>query len=100
MGQPPELRRIQVKAPGITYNPDTDGWEGLPETTTVTDHYTFLVLDNGLRILSFGGRRKAGEDVHILDKDNETIHSWFHNEWEAEGEAVMGAILRTAGGQS
>jgi hypothetical protein len=82
----------------ITYNDETESWEGLPNQTTVTDQWTLLVLDNGLRILSFGDRRKAGEDVHILDATGKNLQSWDHSEWGTEPELIMGAILRTAGG--
>lgn len=82
----------------IRYNDETESWEGLPETTTVTDQWTLLVLDNGNRILSFGNRRKAGEDVHILDANGKNLQSWSNKEWEEEPELVMGAILRAAGG--
>lgn len=88
------------RVPGITYNDATDTWEGLPETTTVTDRFTLLVLDNGTRILSFGDRRKAGEDVHVLDANGKNLFSWSHVEWGNEPEEVMGAILRAAGGVS
>ena len=82
----------------LVYNDETESWEGLPETTTVTDAWTLLVLDNGNRILSFGDRRKAGEDVHILDATGKNLFSWDHSEWGNEPEEVMGAILRAAGG--
>jgi hypothetical protein len=86
--------------PGITYNDETDTWHGLPDATTVTDRYTLLVLDNGMRILSFGNRRNAGEDAHVLDANNKCIQSWYNNEWAEDPELVMGAILRLAGGVS
>ena len=82
----------------VIYNDETETWEGLPETTTVTDQFTLLVLDTGMRVLSFGGRRKAGEDVHVLDANNKNLFSWSHVEWGDEPEEVMGAILRAAGG--
>lgn len=84
----------------IRYNDETESWEGLPSVTTVTDQWTLLVLDNGNRILSFGNRRKAGDDVHILDADGRNLHSWSNKEWEEDSEVVMGAILRAAGGVS
>jgi hypothetical protein len=84
----------------LTYNDDEDRWEGLPDRTTVQDDWTLLVLDNGMRILSFGGRRQAGDDVHVLDAEGKSITSWSCGEWEVEGEGevVMGAILRCAAG--
>jgi hypothetical protein len=84
----------------VIYDDDTESWSGLPETTTVTNQWTLLVLDNGLRILSFGNRRKAGEDIHILDATGKNLFSWDNSEWGAEPEIVMGAILRAAGGVS
>jgi hypothetical protein len=86
------------RVPGITYDEATDSWSGLPDETTVADGYTLLVLDNGNRILSFGGRRQSGEDVHVLDANNKGIQSWYNDEWGDEPELVMGAILRAVGG--
>ena len=84
----------------LTFNEDEDRWEGLPDRTTVTDHWTLLVLDNGNRILSFGGKRQAGEDVHVLSPTGHSIQSWSCTEWGVEdaAEEVMGAILRAVGG--
>lgn len=84
----------------LTYNMETDSWEGLPNQTTVTDLYTLLVLDNGNRILSFANRFKAGEDVHILDATGKNLLSWSHVEWGDMPERIMGAIVRAAGGVS
>jgi hypothetical protein len=84
--------------PSIRYNDDSECWEGLPHVTTVTDSFTMLAIDNGMRILSFGGRRKAGEDVHVIGSDGKSVQHWSHKEWEEDGEVVMGAILRAAGG--
>jgi len=84
----------------IKYNDGEDRWEGLPSTTTVTDSWTLLILDNGNQVLSFGGLRKAGEDVHILDATGKNLQSWCALEWGDEPEAVMGAIVRAAAGVS
>ncbi|HIG17550.1 MAG TPA: hypothetical protein EYQ31_09830 [Candidatus Handelsmanbacteria bacterium] len=87
-----------MNAFGITYNDATESWEGVPKETTVTSQWTVLALDNGLRILSFGGKRKAGEDVHIIEGSGRCLGSWSHVEWRDEPETVMGAILRLSGG--
>lgn len=83
---------------GITYNDEDDSWVGVPRETTVTDRWTVLALDNGLRILSFAGERKAGDDVHVIEGSGRCLGSWSHAEWRDEPEAVMGAILRLAAG--
>ena len=80
---------------------DDEVWIGVPNETTVTDDWTVLVLDNGRKILTIGDERQAGSHVSILESDDLEICAWHCAEWEAEGEGetVMGAILRLAGGE-
>lgn len=81
----------------MNWNESKNRWENLPKTTTVTDKYTLLVLDNGNYMLSFGDKRKAGDSVHILDPDGFEVHAWSSSEWgSASAEEVMGAIFRSA----
>lgn len=70
----------------------------MPTKTTVQSDWTVLVLDNGNRILTFGETRQAGAQVHVLDAEGREKAMWDCLEWVDEPEAVMGAILRLAGG--
>jgi hypothetical protein len=76
-------------------------WMDVPTSTTVTDNWTLLVLDTGFKILTFGEKFAAGASVHVLRPDNTEVQSWEASEWELEGEGelVVGAFLRMAGGQ-
>jgi len=82
----------------IRFNEKTETWENVPRETTVTDAWTVLALDNGVRILSFGDRRKAGADVHVLEGSGKSLASWHNEEWREAPEEVMGALLRLAAG--
>ena len=74
-------------------------WYDVPTTTTLTPDWTVLALDNGNRILSFGDIHAAGAQVHVLDPEGYEVMMWDCAEWSnSDGELVMGAFLRTAGG--
>lgn len=82
------------------FNKGQKRWEGLPTQTTVKEGITVLVLDNGHKILTFGDTHQAGAQVHVLDPEGREVAMWDCAEWETEGEgeSVMGAMLRAAGG--
>lgn len=79
---------------------DNEVWRGLPSETTICDEWTMLVIDNGIRVLTYGDKCQAGGQVHVIRPDGTEVATWDVAEWEqeGEGESVMGAMLRAAAG--
>lgn len=87
----------------IEYTNTDDGhtiWRNLPNRTTATDEWTVLLLDNGLRLLTFGDDelQAAGASVHVVDSSGREMVMWDCEEWREEPVTVMGAMLRAAAG--
>lgn len=81
-----------------TFDGETGQWTDVPAQTTATSEWIVLVLDNGMRILSFGDAFEAGAQVHVLREDGVEVLMWDCAEWGDDPELVMGAILRVAAG--
>ena len=86
----------------LEYTETTDGhtiWNNLPSQTKVTERWTVLVLDNGLRLLTFADDdHKAGSSVHVVNSGGREMFMWDCDEWREDPVSVMGAIFRAASG--
>ncbi len=86
----------------LEYTNTDDGhtiWNNLPNQTRATERWTVLVLDNGLRLLTFADdKHQAGASVHVIASSGREMFMWDCEEWREDPVSVMGAMLRAAAG--